>query len=75
MSLAGGMSHDGRFLSPYPAYINKARGARKWDVEGHEYIDYAIGGAGMMLGHSHPDVTAAIKEQVDDGTFYAACIP
>jgi glutamate-1-semialdehyde aminotransferase len=75
MSLAGGVSHDGRFLPPYPAYINKARGARKWDVEGREYIDYCLGSASMMLGHSHPDVVAAIKKQVDDGTFYATVHP
>ncbi len=29
----------------------------------------------MMLGRSHPDVAAAIKEQVDDGIFYTACAP
>jgi glutamate-1-semialdehyde 2,1-aminomutase len=75
MSLAGGVSHDGRFFPPYPTYINKALGARKWDVEGHEYIDYAMGSASMMLGHAHPDVVAAIKKQVDDGTFYAAVHP
>ena len=75
MSLTGGVSHDGRFFPPYPTYINKALGARKWDVEGHEYIDYAMGSASMMLGHAHPDVVAAIKKQVDDGTFYAAVHP
>ncbi|MEP7299960.1 MAG: aminotransferase class III-fold pyridoxal phosphate-dependent enzyme [Caldimonas sp.] len=74
-SLAGGVSHDGRFLPPYPSYINKAMGARKWDVEGREYIDYAMGSAAMMLGHSHPDVVAAIKAQVELGTFFATVHP
>ena len=75
MSLAGGISHQNRYLPPYPAYIDKARGARKWDVEGNEYIDYAMGSAAMMLGHAHEDVVGAIKEQVDDGTFYATVHP
>src|ERR1043166_1896966 len=74
-SLAGGLSHDGRFLPPYPAYFNKARGTRKWEVEGREYIDYAMGSGAMMLGHSHPQVAAALQQQVEDGTFYATVHP
>src|SRR3972149_4172111 len=70
LSLAGGVSHDGRFLPPYPAYFSRARGARKWDVEGREYIDYAMGSAAMMLGHSHPDVVAALVSQASEGTVF-----
>lgn len=75
LSLAGGVSHDGRFLPPHPAYFDRAAGAYKWDVEGRKYIDYAMGSAAMMLGHSHPDVVAAIHEQIDRGTFYATVHP
>ena len=75
LSLAGGVSHDGRFLPPFPTYFKRARGARKWDVEGREYIDYAMGSAAMMLGHAHPDVAAAVREQIEDGTFYATVHP
>jgi len=74
-SLAGGVSHDGRFLPPHPVYMNRALGARKWDVEGREYIDYAMGSAAMMLGHAHPDVVAAVQEQIGVGTFYATVHP
>jgi glutamate-1-semialdehyde 2,1-aminomutase len=74
-SLAGGVSHDGRYLPPYPTYFNKARGARKWDVEGREYIDYAMGSGAMMLGHNHPQVVEALREQMEDGTFYATVHP
>lgn len=74
-SLAGGVSHDGRFMPPYPTYFDRALGARKWDVEGREYIDYAMGSAAMMLGHSHPDVVAAIKKQAERGTFFATVHP
>jgi len=73
--LAGGVSHDGRFLPPHPAYFDRALGARKWDVEGREYIDYAMGSAAMMLGHAHPDVVAALVEQAALGTFYATVHP
>ena len=74
-SLAGGVSHDGRFLPPHPAYFHRALGARKWDVEGREYIDYAMGSAAMMLGHSHPDVVAALVHHAPLGTFFATVHP
>lgn len=75
LALAGGVSHDGRFLPPHPIYMNRAEGARKWDVEGREYIDYAMGSAAMMLGHGHPEVVAAVKHQIELGTFYATVHP
>lgn len=74
-SLAGGVSHDGRYLPPHPLYMARAKGARKWDVEGREYIDYAVGSGAMMLGHSHPDVVKAVQRQMEDGSFFAAVHP
>lgn len=45
------------------SYVHSARGATVWDVEGREFIDFA-GGIGVMnVGHSHPRVVEAIKEQ------------
>ena len=35
-----GVTHDARRTSPFPLYITHATGPRKWDVDGHEYIDY-----------------------------------
>ena len=69
------MSHDGRYLPPHPTYFARAKGARKWDVEGREYIDYAMGSGAMMLGHSHPDVVKAVQEQMELGTFFATVHP
>ncbi len=48
-----------------PAYIAKASGATMTDLEGKEYIDFA-GGIGVNnVGHAHPKVVAAIKDQAD----------
>ncbi|RJX35977.1 MAG: aminotransferase class III-fold pyridoxal phosphate-dependent enzyme, partial [Desulfarculus sp.] len=48
-----------------PITIAKAEGALLWDLEGREYIDFA-GGIGVNnVGHRHPQVVAAIKEQAD----------
>ena len=51
-----------------PCYIDRARGALVYDVEGREYIDFAGGIAVMNVGHSHPKVVAAIKQQAEQFT-------
>jgi 4-aminobutyrate aminotransferase/(S)-3-amino-2-methylpropionate transaminase len=49
----------------HPLFVSRAAGARVWDVDGREFVDFA-GGIGVMnLGHRHPGVVAAIHEQVD----------
>ena len=74
-TLAGGISHDGRYAEPYPKYVSRASGSRKWEVDGTEYIDYAMGSASLLLGHAHPAVVDAIAAQVGSGTFFADCHP
>ena len=51
-----------------PYYVEKAKGAVLHDVDGNEFIDFA-GGIGVMnVGHSHPKVVAAIKDQAEKFT-------
>ena len=51
-----------------PYFVEKAKGAMVYDVDGRELIDFA-GGIGVMnVGHSHPKVVAAIKDQADKFT-------
>jgi glutamate-1-semialdehyde 2,1-aminomutase len=68
-----GVTHDGRYLKPFPVYVDRAAGSKKWTVEGHELIDYWMGHGSLLLGHSHPDVVHAVQEQVAKGTHYGAC--
>jgi len=49
-------------------FIQSAQGAILRDVEGQEFIDFAGGIAVMNVGHSHPKVVAAIKEQAEKFT-------
>src|SRR6266478_144807 len=70
--IPGGITHDGRHLSPFPVYIDRALGSRKWDVDGHEYIDYWMGHGALFLGHCHPAVVKAVQEQVARGTHLGA---
>ena len=68
-----GVTHDGRFMRPFPVYIDRAEGSRKWSVEGREIIDYWMGHGSLILGHSHPVIVQAIAEQATRGTHYGAC--
>ena len=48
-----------------PVYIDRARNAEMWDVEGKRYIDFGTGIAVCSTGHMHPRVTAAVKAQLE----------
>ena len=48
------------------------RGARVWDVDGNEYIDFHNGFGVMCVGHANPVIAAAVKARMDDGTHFAA---
>ncbi|GAB4289107.1 MAG: aminotransferase class III-fold pyridoxal phosphate-dependent enzyme [Roseovarius sp.] len=53
-------------------FIREGRGARVWDEDGREYVDYLIGSGPMILGHGHPEVLAAVAGQLPRGmTFFA----
>jgi glutamate-1-semialdehyde 2,1-aminomutase len=68
-----GVTHDGRFMKPFPVYIDRASGSHKWTVDGHDIIDYWMGHGSLLLGHSHPVIVDAITEQAGRGTHYGAC--
>ncbi|MEL0629173.1 4-aminobutyrate--2-oxoglutarate transaminase [Psychromonas aquatilis] len=49
----------------YPVYVERAKNAEIWDVEGNRYIDFGTGIAVCNTGHSHPKVVEAAKSQID----------
>ena len=51
----------------FPLYLDHARGARVTDLDGHEYVDFALGDTGAMAGHSPPATVEAITRQSADG--------
>ena len=67
-AIPGGITHDIRHVLPFPIYVDRASGSHKWDVDGHEYIDYWMGHGALFLGHCHPRVVEAIREQAGRGT-------
>jgi glutamate-1-semialdehyde 2,1-aminomutase len=57
---------------PWPVYLERGDGARVWDVDGHEYVDFHNGFGVMCIGHANPTVGAAVKARIDMGTHFAA---
>lgn len=55
--------------SPY--FIQKAHGSRCWDLDGNEYIDFVNSLASVTLGYNDPDVTAAVREQLESGVIFS----
>jgi acetylornithine/N-succinyldiaminopimelate aminotransferase len=51
--------------SRYPVALTEGRGARVWDAAGREYLDFLSGIAVCNLGHCHPAVVQAAKQQLD----------
>src|SRR5262245_21348916 len=67
-----GVTHDGRYLEPFPVFVEHASGSMKYSVEGHAIIDYWMGHGALLLGHSHPKVVDAVQKQMARGTHYSA---
>lgn len=68
--LPSGVTHDSRFFRPFPLYIERAQGSKKWDEDGNEYIDYWMGHGALLMGHNHPEIVAAVEKQLRKGTHY-----
>jgi glutamate-1-semialdehyde 2,1-aminomutase len=68
-----GVTHDVRHLEPFPVYVDRAEGSHKWDVDGHELIDYWAGHGALLLGHGHPAVVDAVQRQMARATHPGAC--
>jgi glutamate-1-semialdehyde 2,1-aminomutase len=69
----GGVTHELRALEPFPIYIDRSKGARKWSVDGQEMIDYFSGHGALLLGHCPDDVVAAVQQQMSRATHPGAC--
>jgi glutamate-1-semialdehyde aminotransferase len=50
-----------------PAFLRRGAGARVWDVDGREYLDFPMALGPILLGHAHPAVNEAIARQLADG--------
>ena len=59
-----------RAVGGRPFFVNRAKGAHVWDVDGNELIDYVLTWGPAILGHAHPKIIAAVKSAADHGTSF-----
>lgn len=66
-----GASNGNAALSPDTGFvIASGQGSRVYDPDGHAWIDYLLGSGPMILGHAHPQVVAAVQEQLSKGSTF-----
>ncbi len=73
--IPGGVNSPVRAFGPVggrPPLSARRRGARNYDVEGNEYVDYVGSWGPLILGHAHPDVVAAVCRATEGGTSFGA---
>src|SRR5207253_2213713 len=59
-----------RAVGGQPFFVNKAKGARVWDVDGNEYLDYVGTWGPAILGHAHPKIIKAVQQTAEKGTSF-----
>ena len=59
-----------RAVGGNPFFVNRAAGARIWDVDGNEYLDYVGTWGPAILGHAHPAIIEAVRETALHGTSF-----
>ena len=62
-----------RLADPIPMVIKRAKGARVWDADDNEYLDYMLGFSTMILGNAPDEVEEAIREALPRGTSFGQC--
>ena len=70
LRLPGGVLGSSRYADDVGFVVKHGKGSKIYDVSGREYIDYVMASGPMVLGHAHPAVVAAVREQLAGGTTY-----
>ena len=60
-----------RAVGGFPPFIERGAGSHLTDVDGRAYIDYVGSWGPLILGHAHPDIVAAVTEQMAKGTHFS----
>ena len=59
-----------RAVGGQPFFVNRAKGARVWDVDGNEYLDYVCTWGPAILGHAHGKIIKAVQQAAEHGTSF-----
>src|SRR5687768_2665886 len=71
-TLSGGVSSSYQVRDPWPIYLERGHGAKVWDVDGTEMVDFHNGFGSMVQGHANAAIVEAVQRQVARGTHFAA---
>ncbi len=71
-TLSGGVASSYQVRAPWPIYLERGQGAKVWDVDGNELLDFHNGFGSMVQGHAHPAIEKAVAERYRLGTHFAA---
>jgi glutamate-1-semialdehyde 2,1-aminomutase len=66
-AMPGGNTRHSIFAEPFPLTMVRGEGARLWDLDGHEYVDFLSEFTAGLYGHSHPAIRRALNDALDSG--------
>ncbi len=66
----GAVHSTQRTFEPFPLFFKMAHGSKIEDLDGNQYIDYHLGFGSVILGHNHPTIVKAVREQLDTGDIW-----
>ena len=70
--IPGGVNSPVRYYDPFPFFASTAKGSKLVTADHRTLTDYCMGYGAVLLGHSYPAVTDAVKSQLDSGTLFCA---
>jgi glutamate-1-semialdehyde 2,1-aminomutase len=71
-AMPGGNTRSAIHVDPFPLTMVRGEGARLWDLDGHEYLDFLSEFTAGIYGHSHPAIRKAIDQALDGGLNFGA---
>jgi glutamate-1-semialdehyde 2,1-aminomutase len=71
-AMPGGNTRSAIHVDPFPLTMARGEGARLWDIDGHEYVDFLSEFTAGIYGHSHPAIRRAIEAAMDGGVNFGA---
>lgn len=66
-AMPGGVIKGAYWRRPFPFYVDQAKDCLLTDIDGNVLVDFASHHSAMIVGHSHPDVAAAVRREIDRG--------
>src|SRR5437660_9394205 len=70
-TLPMGVSSSFQAVPPYPLFISRTEGSSIWDLDGNRYTDFHLAFGSLLVGHSHPVLVEALRDQLGKGSLYS----